>query len=63
VPIKPSKVEGPSTSLTFLGINLNTLTMEATITMDRKQALLEELQSLHDRIPRKCTKGSYAAGL
>jgi len=56
VPIKPSKLEDPSTSLTFLGIHFNTLTMEASITMDRKQALLEEVQSLHDRIPRKCAK-------
>jgi len=56
MPIKPSKVEGPSTLIPFLGIHLNTLTIEASITMDRKQALLEELQSLHDRIPRKCTK-------
>ena len=55
-PIKPSKVEGPSTLLTFLGIHLNTVTMEASITVDRKQALLQELRSLHDRISKKCTK-------
>ena len=53
-PIKPSKVEGPSTSLTFLGIHLNTTTMEASITSDRKQALLSELLQL--RYQRKCTK-------
>jgi len=45
-PIKPSKVEGPSTSLTFLGIHLNTVTMEASITLEWKQALLFELLQL-----------------
>ena len=49
VPIKPSKVEGPTTSLTFLGIHLNTTSMEASITSERKQALLQELSSLHGR--------------
>ena len=39
----PSKVEGPSTSLTFLAILLNTTTMEASITQERKQTLLSEL--------------------
>ena len=53
-PIKSSKVEGPSTCLTFLGIQINTLTMEATITSERKQSLLQELQSLHSQ--HKCTK-------
>jgi len=53
VPIKPPTIEGPSTSFTFLGIHLNTLTIEANITMDKKQAQLHELQSLHNR---KCTK-------
>ena len=54
VPIKPSKVEGPTTSLTFLGIHLNTITMEASITSERKQSLLQELSALHAR--NKCTK-------
>ena len=54
VPIKPSKVEGPTTSLTFLGINLNTITMEASITSERKQSLLQELSALH--ACNKCTK-------
>ena len=35
-PVKSSKVEGPSTTLTFLGILLDTTTMEASITQDRK---------------------------
>ena len=54
VPVKTSKVEGPTTSLTFLGIHLNTVTMEASITSERKQTLLMELFSLHSRA--KCTK-------
>ena len=40
--IKLSKVEGPTTSMTFLGIHLNSITMESSISADRKQALLEE---------------------
>ena len=54
VPIKPSKVEDPTTTLTFLGILLNTTSMEASITSERKQALLQELSSTHAR--KKCTK-------
>ena len=42
VPVKSSKVEGPS----FLGILLNTTTMEASITQERKQALLSKLSHL-----------------
>ena len=53
-PVKSSKVEGPSTSLTFLGILLNTTTMEASITQERKQVLLSELA--HLRYRRNCTK-------
>ena len=30
-PVKSLKIEGPSTSLTFLGIHLDTVTMEASI--------------------------------
>ena len=33
-PVKLSKIEGPSTSTTFLGIHLNTVTMEASITAE-----------------------------
>ena len=53
-PVKSSKVEGPSTTLTFLGILLDTTTMEASITQDRKQALLSELLYLRHR--QNCTK-------
>ena len=45
-PVKSSKVEGLSTILTFLGILLDTTTMEASITQDQKQALLSELLNL-----------------
>ena len=53
-PIKMSKVEGPTTSLTFLGIQLNSISMEAGISDDRKTALLEELHCMRHR--DKCTK-------
>ena len=53
-PVKSSKVEGPSTTLTFLGILLDTITMEASITQDGKEALLSELLYLRHR--RNCTK-------
>ena len=53
-PVKTSKIEGPSTSITFLGIHLDTVMMEASITVERKQYLLEELNDLYPR--RKCTK-------
>ena len=39
-PIKTEKVEGPTTRLTFLGIVLNTITMEASISSERKSSLL-----------------------
>ena len=42
-PIKSSKVEGPTTSSTSLGIHLNSTTMEASISDERKHALLNEL--------------------
>ena len=47
VPIKPS--EGSTTSLTLLGIKLITTSMEASITSERKQALLHETSSLHSK--------------
>ena len=52
-PIKPSKVEGPTTSLTFLGIQLDTISREANITEERKQSLLQELTMLQGW--HKCT--------
>ena len=53
-PIKLSKVEGPTTSLTFLGIHINSNTMEASILDERKQALLSELTRMRRR--DKCTQ-------
>ena len=53
-PVKLTKVEGPSTSITFLGIVINTITMTASISSERKQELLSALQSMIER--RKCTK-------
>ena len=46
-PIKSSKIEGPSTSITFLGIHLDIITMEASITPECKKALLAELNQLY----------------
>ena len=45
-PIKPSKVEGPKKLLTFLGIHLETISMDANITEERQQSLLQELTML-----------------
>ena len=44
----------PSTSITFLGIVINTITMTASISSERKQELLSVLQSMIEH--RKCTK-------
>ena len=54
VPIKSSKVEGPTTSLTFLGIHLNSKTMEASTSDERKHELLNELTWMCRQ--HKCTK-------
>ena len=53
-PVKLTKVEGPSTSITFFGIVINTITMTASISSEGKQELLSALQSIIER--RKCTK-------
>ena len=53
-PVKPSKIEGPFTRLTFLGILIDTPTMTASITYERKQDLLSSLRSLLQY--SKCTK-------
>ena len=45
--VKSSKIEGPSTAITFLGIHLDTIAMEASITPERKDALLAELNQLY----------------
>lgn len=53
-PVKPSKIEGPTTCLTFLGIVIDTSTMTASISEERKQDLISSLQSLLHH--KKCTK-------
>jgi len=53
-PTKPEKEEGPSTTLTFLGILLDTTTMQASITTERKYEILQAIQELHGR--HTCTK-------
>ena len=53
-PVKLTKVKGPSTSITFLGIVINTITMTASISSEQKQELLSALQSMIEHC--KCTK-------
>ena len=53
-PIKEEKVEGPTTCLTFLGIVLDTVSMEASISVERKTSLLTAIHSFLTF--RKCTK-------
>ena len=53
-PIKSEKTEGPSTTLTFLGIQLDSVAMRASITADRKQELLTAILHLYPK--RTCTK-------
>ena len=53
-PVKTSKIEGPSTTITFVGIHLNRVTMETSIMAERKESLLRELRNLYPQ--RKCTK-------
>ncbi len=47
-------MEGPSTTLTFLGIQLDSIAMRASITSDRKQELLDALRLIAFR--HTCTK-------
>jgi len=47
-------INAPTTSLIFLGIHLNSETMEASISDERKRALLDELSWMRSR--DKCTK-------
>jgi len=48
-PFKLSKVEDPTISIIFLGIHLNSTMMEASISDDRKQALLDKLRWMKQR--------------
>ena len=53
-PVKTSKIEGPSTRLTFLGIVIDTENMTASISPERKADLILSIQSLMKK--DKCTK-------
>ena len=48
-PIKAEKEEGPFTSLTFLGILLDTTSMQASITVERKTELLKAIEDLRGK--------------
>jgi len=53
-PVKSSKIEGPSTRITFLEIVIDTDEMMAGISLERKADLILSIQSL--RRKDKCTK-------
>ena len=53
-PIKEEKVEGTTTRLTFLGIALDTVSMEASVSVEHKTSLLTAIHSFLTF--RKCTK-------
>ena len=53
-PLKAEKTEGPSTTLTFLGIEHNSATMTASISADRKEELIHTLR--RTLASRTCTK-------
>ena len=55
VPLAADKIEGPSTELTFLGIRLNTVTMEACLPDDKLTRLQSELCEWHQR-KKYCTR-------
>ena len=52
--VKPSKIEGPTSRLTFLGILIDASAMTASVTDEHKQDLLSSLRSLLQH--SKCTK-------
>ena len=54
VPIKLEKTEGPATSLTFLGISLDSVAMKASITPERKAELAAAITALQGK--HTCTK-------
>ena len=54
VPLAPHKVVGPTQCLEFLGIILDTVTMEARLSQEKQQKLLALLDSFANW--RKCTK-------
>ncbi len=46
IPLAMEKLEGPSTHLTFLGIHLNTVTMEASIPAEKIQKYIDNIRQL-----------------
>lgn len=48
VPTAPHKVEGPTTSLTFLGIELDSLTLTACLPEEKLQCLISTLDTWGD---------------
>ena len=56
-PIKEEKVEGPTTCPIFLGIVLDTVSMEASISADRKTSLLTAIHSF--RTLKNVQRDSY----
>ena len=55
-PIKLEKVVSPTTQITFLGIVIDMSSMTASISEERKSAILSELQSFTNSKKRKRTK-------
>lgn len=54
IPLAPDKVEGPTTCLTFLGIELDTMAMTISLPEDKLQRLQFMLLAWQDR--KACTK-------
>lgn len=54
IPLAPDKVEGPTTRLSFLGIELDTIAMTASLPKHKLQRLQDMLVTWHDR--KACTK-------
>ena len=54
IPLAPNKLEGPTTCLVFLGILIDTNSMETSLPDDKLHELISELQSWSTR--NKCLK-------
>ena len=54
IPLAPDKVEGPTTHLSFLGIELDAIAMTASLPTHKLQHLQDMLVTWHDR--KACTK-------
>ena len=54
VPLATEKVEGPSSSLSFLGIHLDTVALEASLPLEKMVRLREELDEWH--LKKSCTR-------